>query len=147
MNTVAEVLNRNKLLICTEKIQLLLRRLPVGRAEVTEAHEAERNSHNLNVYAGGMYVGVIDVKSRKNDLEWFQDCGTVVVELERLQRLKRHFYRKNAGAWAKDVCLAWVTGDDAVMLMNLKEIIAHWGELEPAPKDGRFLPVDRMIII
>lgn len=146
-NAAAEVLDRDKLLTATEKIQTLLRRLPVGRAEVTEAHEAERNSHNLNVYSGGMYVGVIDIVTRKNPLDWFEDCGTVVVELDRLKRLKRHFFRKAGGCWAKDVCLAWMTSDDAVMLMNIREIIAHWDELQPVPKDGRFLPVDRMIVI
>lgn len=143
----AEELDRGKLVIAQEKIQLHLRRLPVGRAEVAEAHAAERNSHNLNVYTGGMYVGVIDVVSRKNDLEWYEESGNLVISTERLQRLKRYFYRKDADVWSKDVCLAWITGDDAVLLINIEEIIARWGELVRGPKGRKVIPVARMIIL
>jgi hypothetical protein len=143
----SEELDRGKLIIAQEKIQLHLRRLPVGCAEVTESHVAERNSHNLNVYTAGRYVGVIDIESRKNDLKWYEESGKMVVSTERLSRLKRYFYRKQAGVWSKDVCLAWITGDDAVLLINVEEIIAHWGELVRWPKGGKILPVAQMIIL
>ena len=113
-------------------IQQHLERLPVGRPEVSRTTTGF-TSHDLDVYVSGMYVGVVEVKSRNYPTSFFEENGWAF-EVERLSALRSEFFNQSFGDWVKEVCLALLTEDLDIFLISIRTLVDHWDELMPAPE-------------
>ena len=136
----------NELQTAARLIRRNLQRMPIGRSMVEIAAASQNAAHDINIYIAGMWVGVVEVEGHRIGLIERMEIGHIEVTTERLKKLKDSFYRKTWGGWAKDVCLGWVTADNALLLMNISEIVHHWKELEDTD-DGKLVPMDQMIAL
>lgn len=142
------------------ELERFLSQLPIGRVEVRETPQSRAASHDLDVYVSGTYVGVGEVKCRRDQytLDYFIVNGWAF-DMPRLTALRRQFYL--AGKWTKSVSLLLCTADDRILLTPITTLTENWGELQqaapsfakddhgtkPVGKSGIVIPLNLMTLI
>jgi hypothetical protein len=142
-----ETIKKSQLLRAQQLLKLHLQRMPIGSSVVELASMAHNGAHDIDVYLTGMWVGVVEVEWHDGTLAEIRETGHIEVLTSRLKHLKDQFHRAGRnGYWSKDVCLGWLTSDNALLLMNIREIISHWAELGDT-NYGKVVPIDQMVIL
>ena len=122
------------------QLQRHLTALGVTQVVVEETPPHLRECYDGKLYVQGMWVGVVEVKTRDMDTDTLRKRGSIIVETERLRSLSKQFWHRSGvtgkGFWSKEVVFVFrMKFDDTVYAINIRRIRELWKDLEDAP-DG-----------
>lgn len=153
--------DREQQMLAAYQLERLIRSLGVVQIQLIETPEHRRDSYDFQIMQTGMWVGVVEVKSRTISSQQVHDWGSILIEVERLKRLRELFTLKQQISgrteWTKSVVFVWrCVKDDVCFSICVEDIIKNWDSLQDAPeemmkdnhgkesaaKEGKLIPVD-----
>lgn len=117
-----------------------LTKLGVTQVALLETPQHRAICYDFELHVQSMWVGVVEVKSRKVDSQQIEEWGSIVVEVERLKSLGNLFYKTSEVTgkkrWDKEVVFVFrCTRDDWCYAVNIKTIHKNWSLLDDAPAE------------
>lgn len=154
--------DRDEQHLATFQYEKHLQRLGVTPVRCVHTKQEHALPYDVQVWIHGKWTTVLEVKCRKVTSKTVEEWGSIVVEVERLERLRTEFRKQKLGGggyWNKEIVFLWrCVLDDTCYSIHIDEIAKAWGILEdatpemmkdnhgelPANKRGKLIPVGMM---
>jgi hypothetical protein len=154
--------DRDQQHMATFQYEKHLQRLGVTPVRCVHTKQEDAQPYDAQVWIHGKWTTVLEVKCRNVSSQQISDWGGVVVEVERLQRLRKEFRRPRldtGGYWKKEIVFLFrCMRDDRCFTIHIDQIVDAWGNLPDAPakamkdnhgkilaeKKGKLIPLNLM---
>jgi hypothetical protein len=137
--------------------------LGVPGVALRETPEHRRECYDFEMHVQGMWTGIVEVKCRKGTSDTAEKWGSLLVEVDRLKRLKKecgtHSRATGKWIWTKEMVWLWrMTQDNTCYAITMRNIVKYWNEFQDAPpemmkdnhgnlsanKRGKLIPLEKM---